>query len=126
MLAGPLMLSIPPGQSTQTGQCTIEANSTIFNIAPHMHRLGVHMKVVADRSGAASSVLFDDDYSFDSQLRYSIDPIDMKAGDVLHVTCTYENTTVRNVQFGQSTDNEMCFAGFNRYPALGDNYLCSN
>jgi hypothetical protein len=126
ILAGPLSLTIPLGQSTQTGQCTIADTSTFFNVAPHMHRLGVHMKVVAQRQTAGEIVLFDDAYAFDSQQRYAIDPLMLTAGDVIHVECTYENTTTHMVSWGQSTNDEMCFAGLNRYPATSSGYLCTN
>ena len=45
--------------------------------------------------------------------------VPMRAGE-----CTYENDTDRLVSFGQSTLDEMCFAGLTRYPAQpGSSFL---
>jgi hypothetical protein len=125
-LGGPLSLTIPHGRSTQTGQCTFGHATTLFSVAPHMHQLGVHMKVVAERKSAGNVVLFDDEYSFESQQRYAVDFLQLQAGDVVHVECTYENTTPRTVPWGQSSNDEMCFVGLMGFPAMGGSYLCTS
>jgi hypothetical protein len=127
VLAGPLQLQIPPGRVTQSGQCTLPKDATIFSVGPHMHQLGVQMKITAQSSVAGSMVLFDGPYNFDSQQRYPVDFLPMKAGDVVHVECTYENTTEHTVSFGQSTRDEMCFAGLILFPAQDAiSYLCTS
>jgi hypothetical protein len=40
------------------------------------------------------------------------------------VTCSYNNTTGAAVGFGDSSDNEMCFAGMYRYPAANSSLFC--
>lgn len=126
LLAGPIMLEIPPGRSTVNGQCTFFDDATIFGVAPHMHQLGVHMKVVANSSDAGVVVLFDGPFSFESQLRYPVDFVAMKTGDTVDVACTYENDTDGNVLWGDSSLSEMCFASINRFPSHGTGYVCVN
>jgi hypothetical protein len=126
-LGGPLQLEIPPGRVVQSGQCTIDADTTLISVGPHMHQLGVHMKVTADSSDAGQVVLYDGPYAFESQVRYPLDFVPMRAGDVVHVECTYENGTGQLVTFGQSSLSEMCFASLVRYPAREDRaFLCTN
>jgi len=124
VLAGPIGLIIPPGRVTQSGQCTFGGDATIFNLGPHMHQLGVHLRAVA-QTQAGEVMLYDDGYDFDSQQRHPVDFVQMHAGDVVHVECTYQNDTDRSVGWGQSSLDEMCFASMMRFPPLGG-YLCSN
>jgi hypothetical protein len=126
VLAGPLSLTIPTGRVTERGQCTFNQASTIFSVTPHMHQLGVHMKVIADSSEAGSVVLFDGDYNFDLQQKFQVDSLHMKAGDVVRVECTYQNDGAHTVHWGQSSLDEMCFVGLARFPAAqSGSYLCS-
>lgn len=127
VLAGPLGLTIPPGTVTESGQCTFTRDATIFSVGPHMHQLGVHMRVSAAFADGKASVLYDGPYSFESQQRYPIDFVQLHAGDAVRVECTYDNTTGHTVGWGQSTLDEMCFVGLRRFPAVpGASYLCTN
>ena len=128
VLGGPLSLEIPPGGPTkQAGQCTFDHDATIFSIAPHMHRLGVHALITAGAPGAGAVTLYDGPYEFDSQKRYPVDFVQLNAGDVVHVECTYQNDTDASVSFGMSTRDEMCFASMMRFPTTsGSVYLCTN
>jgi hypothetical protein len=124
VLGGPLGLSIPPGRVTQTGQCTFSGDATIFNLAPHMHQLGVHLRAVA-QTQSGEIVLYDGDYAFESQQRHPVDFVPMRGGAVVRVECTYENDTDGTVGWGQSSRDEMCFASMMRFPPLGG-YVCTN
>jgi hypothetical protein len=127
VLAGPLGFKLPVGRATANGKCTFSHAATIFSVQPHMHQLGVHMKVIAQRAAAGSVTLFDDDYSFDTQQRYPASMVAMQAGDTVKVECTYQNDTQHTVSWGQSSLDEMCFAGLARFPAdPGSSYLCAN
>ena len=88
---------------------------TLLTVAPHMHQLGSHMKVEAVRGGAAE-VLHDEGYDFYDQKLYELSPVSMSQGDQIRVTCGYNNTTGQTVVFGDSSEQEMCFAGMYRYP----------
>lgn len=118
VLAGTTQLDIPAQASkTETGYCTMPADVSIFAIGPHMHQYGTHLKVTAE-TAAGDSVVFDEDYSFDDQRHYPLSPLlQMKAGERIRVDCTYKNTSSANVGFGDSSLQEMCFAGLFTYPA---------
>jgi hypothetical protein len=113
-----LVPAVPPGESTQSGRCTMNGNVTVFSVAPHMHQLGTHMRVVA-RPSSGDVTLLDEPYDFYEQSTYPIDPIALSQGDRIEVHCTYDNDTGSSVGFGDSSDEEMCFAGVYRYPAHG-------
>lgn len=115
-------LFVPPGDVTQVGNCEMNGDVTLFMVSPHMHRLGTHMRVVAHRDGQPAEVLHDRPYSFEEQLIYPIEPIEMKRGDRIEVECSYNNTTGAPVGFGDSSDQEMCFATTFRYPATGGTF----
>lgn len=119
VLAGPLSLNIPDGRSTQSGRCTFQAPATIYSLGPHMHQLGVHMRVTAHRSISDEQVIYDANYDFTHQLMYPIEPIEMAAGDWLDIECTYENSTGKTVFWGNSSLSEMCFVNVGRFPAAG-------
>ncbi len=105
-------LEVPPNQSTQTGRCTTPAGGTVFAIAPHMHMLGRHMKVsYANADGSGARVLHDLPYSFDEQRFGMLEPqLLTRAGARITVECTYFNPTGQTVYFGESSNQEMCYA----------------
>ncbi|MBL4634867.1 MAG: hypothetical protein JKY56_13425 [Kofleriaceae bacterium] len=116
VLAGSVQISIPAGQTVDiVGRCTAEQDITILSVAPHMHQIGTHMKIEALRADG-DMMLSDEPYDFRDQKLYQLEPISMKQGDQIKVTCTYNNTTDQTVGFGDSSNSEMCFGGFYRYP----------
>ena len=121
MLAGPLLFSIPPnGQPTViSGQCTMDADTNVFAVQPHMHTLGTHQHVTMQTAASGEILLHDGPYTFDQQVYYSMDPVPVAKGDKIKVDCTFVNTTTAAVTFGESTTNEMCLASVYRYPASG-------
>lgn len=125
LLAGTIALDLPPGQTTtSTGYCTMSSNVTVFAVAPHMHTLGIHEKVVAAPASGPEVTLVDAPYDFNEQSYHLIDPIKLAKGDRVRVECTHHNTTDKTVVFGESTLSEMCFAGIYRYPADGSLFIC--
>jgi len=119
-------LVIPPGEVTRTGACTLAEDTTLLSVAPHMHMLGTHMKVVAERASADDVVLTDGEYVFDEQLVALLpEPVEMKAGDKIRIHCSYANTTGGTVTFGDSSLEEMCISGHYRTPATGKGVYCA-
>jgi hypothetical protein len=108
-------LSIPPGENTQVGSCTMEQDLTLLTVSPHMHQLGTHMKVEAVRA-AGNQVVHDLPYDFYDQKLYVLEPVAMQKDDKIEVSCGYNNTTGGTVKFGDSSTKEMCFATMYRYP----------
>ena len=125
ILAGTTRLDLPPAQTTSTtGYCTMSTDAKIFAVSPHMHVLGVHEKIVAERAVGGEAVLFDGAYDFEEQKYYAFEPVQLQKGDRVRVECTHHNTTAQRVTFGESTLQEMCFAGLYRYPADGSSFMC--
>jgi len=105
-------LVVDLGVTQQTGTCTLPPGTTEIAMAPHMHLTGTHMTVTY-----GSRTIFDNNYVFDNQQYNMLSPyVDATQGDVLTVTCTYDNETGEIIHFGESTTDEMCFALTMVYP----------
>jgi hypothetical protein len=125
LLAGTVRVDLPAAQTTSTtGYCTMSTDAQIFAVTPHMHKLGVYAKIVAERAVGGEAVLYDGPYDFEQQTYVSIAPVAVQKGDRVRVDCTHNNTTAERVTFGESTLQEMCFAGIFRYPSDGSPFMC--
>jgi hypothetical protein len=123
IIAGPTNFALPPGQKTTlTHTCAVSKDETMFNLFPHMHQLGVHIKTTVTLGGAPT-VLHDGDYRFEEQYQLPVGPLAFHPGDSITTECTYENTGTSTVRFGESSDTEMCFSILFRYPR-GDSTFC--
>jgi len=91
--------------------CTVTATEEVHFLAitPHMHQLGVHAHLDLQRGDEPARVLYDAPYNFEEQTLKPLPDIEIMNGDVLTTTCTYENNTAREVMWGDSTQDEMCF-----------------
>ncbi|MFV8754632.1 hypothetical protein ACNOYE_29145 [Nannocystaceae bacterium ST9] len=142
-LTGPLM--IPAGESdhveefewvvSAAGQPFPDSiDARLWAVANHMHKVGVDMRVwVEDRdTGDETCLLQTPNWDFNWQRVYEYDAdigqdIRLKAGDIVHVSCTYDNTLQNtalvealaevgedapiDVSVGEGTLDEMCLAG---------------
>jgi hypothetical protein len=119
-------INVTPGASTQTGACTLDADSTFLTLIHHMHETGVHMTTRALPAGGEPRVLLDADYVFNEQSVVPLEPsVALAAGDKIEVTCNYENPGTNTLTFGESTyDSEMCISIMYRYPASATNFNC--
>jgi hypothetical protein len=124
ILAGPISLAIPMGESTSSGKCTIQSDTTVFAVSPHMHQLGKHLKAVATHADGTSITLYDGPYDFYEQRQFTANQLKLEQGDTVAVDCTYQNDTMRNVSFGESSLDEMCFIGLYRYPIADEGLIC--
>lgn len=116
ILVGPLQMSIATGSGqTEGGKCNMRGPTNFFAVFPHMHQLGTHIRIWAD-VGGVEQVVHDEDYLFEAQAFTSFQPIAMNNGDSINVECTYNNNTGSQVNFGDSSTEEMCFAISYRYP----------
>lgn len=114
-------ISVPPGaKGTAFGTCINTTNQpiTIIGFNPHMHTIGVNMKSEVKRAGAAAyETVFDKSFVFDYQTNYILqNPIVLQPGDTIKSTCEFQNSGARNVGFGQSTNQEMCYQFTLSYP----------
>jgi hypothetical protein len=101
--------------TSATGNCTPRDSSQPIHVIaaqPHLHKAGIHQKVVINRKGGMKEVLHDEDFSFDDQ-RYWVKNAVLNPGDTMTTTCTYNKPST----FGSSTDTEMCYFFTIAWPA---------
>ena len=118
-------VNVPPrGPGRARADCTIKQDLSLFAFGGHAHEWGSHVRVSVDRGGAAKSneVLYDHvweaHYQADPPLDYydTQKPLSLRAGDVLHVECEYQNTTDAALRFPR----EMCVAMGFYFPGTAD------
>ncbi|MBL4683030.1 MAG: hypothetical protein JKY37_00460 [Nannocystaceae bacterium] len=110
----------------ETGVCPAQATELLpgpLNIIasfPHMHQLGRALKTEIYRGGPGGTMetLVDaNPFSFDNQVMYPHDPpVVLNPGDELVTQCTFDNTYGVPVNFGEDTEDEMCFNFIMAYP----------
>lgn len=102
-------LRVPPGQYGMDVKCKLKADMSLWQMTPHMHRWGSHIRV-DHTSGATSNRLFDlawdPDYTFHppQDMRDPAKPYELKTGDEIKVHCDFANDTGKDLTFGI----EMC------------------
>ncbi len=119
-LWGPLDFQIlPNGSTTDSASCTVATDLEVFAILPHMHQSGSHLRFLYTPPGGGEEVeIFDRSYDFDAQEMQTYDPIAfLEEGGVITTECTWNNTTDETLTFGESSNDEMCFAGLWALPA---------
>ncbi len=115
--------SDPPGGDTTTCTVPVGFSGKILRIQPHMHLLGVGMKVTLDAGSAHQRVLLDDTaYNFHYQRSFNMPtPVTVTPTDRLSVECTFDPTLEqelpqlrrlppRYVTWGNGSSNEMCLS----------------
>lgn len=109
----------PPGRVDNVSRCTVNVTGTdsvkLLSVSPHMHQLGVHAKLELTRRGEKTA-LHDAPFSFEDQQVFPLESVEVRTGDVLTTTCSYENDSGRTVRFGNNSDDEMCFNFVTYYP----------
>lgn len=111
--------TVPAMQRVENAMpCTVTSTSDVhfLGITPHMHQLGIHAHLDLKRGSEPMNVLYDAPYNFEEQTLKPLPDILIKNGDVLTTTCTYQNDTARDVAWGDSTEDEMCFNWMRYYP----------
>jgi len=115
---------MPAGQeSTFTTTCVpgrqgLGPNDSIHIIGfePHMHRIGKNMKTSVKRPDGTMETIFDKPFSFGNETHYYQD-YELKPGEELVTSCTFNNTNEYGVPFGESSDSEMCYQFVFAWPA---------
>src|SRR5690606_9463938 len=92
----------------------VPAEATIWAVAPHMHTLGRRALVEVEHTDGSKTCLLDiPDWDFDWQQFYFFDSprgIPVERGDTVRFSCTWDNTSNREVRWGDGTEDEMCIA----------------
>ncbi len=92
-------------------------------VYPHMHLLGRQINARLEKAdGTVQPLIYEDDWDFNWQGSYTYaEPVPIKAGDNVHVTCTFNNSDSNpknpnnplvDVGWGERTTDEMCIGFF--------------
>jgi hypothetical protein len=119
-----LGMGMPPHMtSTFTTTCTpgrkgLAATDSIHIIGfePHMHKIGKHMTTKVTHMDGMIETIFDQPFNFGSETHYFKD-YELKPGEKLTTSCTFDNTSDVGVPFGESSDTEMCYQFTFAWPA---------
>jgi hypothetical protein len=90
---------------------TVEGSGfTIETASIHMHNLGQQGRMWVEHADGSESCLVDyTDYDFNWQRGYRFkEPVSATRGDVVHLSCTWDNPTDEDVKWGDGTADEMC------------------
>jgi hypothetical protein len=110
------MLTVPVGASSYSVDCTFTKEFAAWDLIPHMHAWGTHIKVQHTNSSGVHQLTdmdWDPSYAFDlTSIETTKDPSApymFEPGDTMHIQCDYLNNTGAQMTFGA----EMClFVGF--------------
>ncbi|XP_052788198.1 dopamine beta-hydroxylase-like isoform X1 [Mya arenaria] len=128
LLIGQNNIAIPPGkieheeQGTCPGNCTNQimmGDIQVTMVFNHMHLMGKAQITELNRNGRRIQYLAKDDhYDYNSPVVYKYkNPITVRPGDELHTTCVWQSLDkTKTVNYGEGTQDEMCFAIFIYYP----------
>lgn len=119
MSFGPVLAPANTKGHEAKGVCTVSTTQPVhvLTAGPHAHRLATHMKFTVKKKNGQEIVMHDAPFQFGEQGTYALEPeVILETGDVVTTICTYDNPSNRNVTFGESTDNEMCFNFASYYP----------
>jgi hypothetical protein len=110
-LFGSTIIHLSPGEKTVvTSTCKTNQDLNLYAVLPHMHRTGTRLALeMATPDHGFETFYKRDPFSFDDQY---FDPIThtIPAGSSVRIDCSYANDTTRRVDFGESAEDEMCFA----------------
>jgi hypothetical protein len=114
-------LLIPAGDSSYevTGTSTIEQDSHVTAVAPHMHWLGKDFLLTATRpDGSKVTLIRIDDWNFNWQGTYDfVAPLPLPKGTRIDMRAHFDNTAQnpanpssppKDVKWGEQTTDEMC------------------
>lgn len=108
---GTMNIDLAPGATGVNlgSQCALPKQMNVFAIQPHMHKLGKKITFQLGQDAASLQVAYKrDPWIFGAQ---PIDPFPMalSQGEYAGVTCTFDNTTTKDVAYGETTSDEMCY-----------------
>jgi hypothetical protein len=89
---------------TTSMECEATRDMEVFASLPHMHKAGRHIEL--SRQGDAEP-LYSETWSFDDQPMIPLKTT-IKKGDMLDLSCTFDNNNDTAIGYGESSDNEMC------------------
>jgi hypothetical protein len=129
LFAGSFDISLPPGEAKQVA-AFIEAPLELYEkqfigFTGHTHRLGTDIRVeMGERKGEMASVYDVEDFSWHEPPTVHLDPpMTLPSDGRFHIACDYQNDSEKQVGFGESANDEMCFFWGYYYPSEGS-FVC--
>jgi hypothetical protein len=120
-LLGRPQLAIPAGDSSYrvTGSTTLDQDSHLFGVTPHMHWLGKDFVLAATRpDGSKVTLIRIDDWDFNWQGAYDfVTPVPLPKGTRIDMLAHFDNSASNpanpssppvEVRWGEQTTDEMC------------------
>lgn len=112
--------TIPPNTSGYqvTATVTLDRALKVWGLAPHMHTAGVSINATYKRGGTDTCLVDIPRWDFHWQQFYFYGRdglnqyVDGKKGDVVTLTCTFDNPLDVSIQQGEGTSDEMCLSYF--------------
>ncbi|HEX6243164.1 MAG TPA: hypothetical protein VFZ61_19760 [Polyangiales bacterium] len=95
-----------------TGECRVTGSTPVhlLTASPHSHTYAVGHRFSVKKASGEEIVLLDRPFTFGEQKSYGLSPeVIVQEGDTITTTCVYSNPTNRSINFGENTDDEMCF-----------------
>jgi len=109
---------------TSTDRCTMAAPFHVFLAWPHEHLLGRSFQATVTTSAGLQTLLDVPNWNVAAEAP-AVLAVDIAAGDVLELTCSWLNTTDHYVLPGPKTSDEMCGLGLVVSPPLGAQLPCT-
>jgi hypothetical protein len=107
------------GTVDASGSCSVQNESHIIAMSPHMHTRGRYMKTIMTKKSGGTVKITDQPFQFQDQQIFPVDSptgeIVAMPGDVIDTVCTYDGSGI--FTFGPNTDQEMCYNFVVAWPA---------
>jgi hypothetical protein len=111
-----VVLSVPPGTSTQSRTYNLTEEIWLRSAASHMHKRGVHFVATTD----AGDQLYDGTDWQEPKVKMFDPALHLMPGTKITWACTYNNDTAQRLTFGESAaNNEMCIFPGEFYNSTG-------
>jgi len=106
----------PYERQTITTECDMPNSVNVVSMTPHLHERGSHFSAWRD-GDEGETFLYEEEGWFDPQTQVFEPVVPFGMSDKLRFTCEWENDTDQFVRFGETSEDEMCFAFGHYYPA---------
>lgn len=108
---------IPPNSVGYSSSFELELPFTarVWGVGGHMHQKGVWFKSEITRNNETTCMLYIDRWRYAWQQGYFYDmdqPFKVDVGDIVKVTCAWDNPTDRTITWAEGVEDEMCIGYF--------------
>jgi len=99
----------------------VDEGTKVFGVTGHTHQYGTDVTLWKGTAEETGEPIYDFEvYDWDEPpVAFYDPPLEFSAGEGFRIQCSYVNTSGKSVGFGESANEEMCFAWAYYYPAQG-------